>query len=71
MQSHLKGLMLSTRISCHGNGSRSPLPNGHKKHRNKGYFDQNNTVHIPNVTYFVQKAYIIANKVPKLQLLDD
>ena len=26
MQSHLKGIMLPTRISCHGNGSRSPLP---------------------------------------------
>ena len=30
-------------------------PNGHKKHRNKGYFDQNNTVrhNIPNLTHFV------------------
>ena len=41
----------------------------HKKHGNKGYFDQNNTVRIPNVTLFVHKAYIIANKVKKLQLL--
>ena len=71
MQSHLKGLMLLTRISCHGNGSRSPLPNSHKKHRNKGYFDQNNTVRIPNVTHVVHKVYIIANKVQKLQRTDD
>ena len=71
MQLHLKGLMLSTQISCHGNGSRLPLPNVHKKHGNKGYFDQNNTVRIQNVTHFVHKAYIVANKVQKLQLLDD
>ena len=32
-------------------------PNGHKKHRKKGYFDQNNTVRIPNVTHLVHKAY--------------
>ena len=38
-----------------------------KKHRNKGYFDQNNTVRIPNVlvTHFVHKACIIANKIQK------
>ena len=42
-----------------------------KKHRNKCYFDQNNTVRIPNITNFVHKAYIIANKVQKLQILDD
>ena len=71
MQSHLKVLMLSTRISCHGNSSRSPLPNDHKKHRNKGYFDQNNAVLIQNVTQFVQKAYIITNKAQKCQILDD
>ena len=70
MQSHLKGLMLSTRISCHGNGCRSPLPNGHIKQRNEGYFDQNNTVRVPYVTNFVHKAYIIANKVEKLQLVE-
>ena len=40
-----------------------------KKYR--GYFDQTNTVRIPNVTHFGHKAYIIANKVQKLQLLDD
>ena len=34
-----------------------------QKHRNKGYFDQNNTVLIPNVTQFVQKTCFIANKV--------
>ena len=34
-----------------------------KKHRNKGYFDQNNTFRIPNVTNFVvYKAYIIADR---------
>ena len=38
---------------------------------NKGYFDQNNTVLIPNVTQFVQKTYFIANKVRKFQLIDD
>ena len=42
-----------------------------QKHRNKGYFDQNNTVLIPNVTQFVQKTYLIANKVQKFQLIDD
>ena len=43
-----------------------------QKHRNKNYFDQNNTVLIPNVTQFVHKAYInIANKVQKFQLLND
>ena len=41
------------------------------KHRNKGYFDQNNTVLIPNVTKFVQKTYFIANKARKFQLIDD
>ena len=55
-QSDLKRLMLSTRISWHGNGGRSPLPNGHKKHGNKDYFYQNSTVSIPNVTHFVHKA---------------
>ena len=39
------------------------------KHRNKGYFDQNDTVLIPNVTQFVHKAYVIANKVQKFELL--
>ena len=34
-------------------------------HKNKDYFDQNNTVLIPNVTQFVQKTYFIANKVRK------
>ena len=34
-----------------------------QKTLNKCYFDQNNTVRIPNVTLFVHKAYIIANKV--------
>ena len=38
---------------------------------NEGYFYQNNTVRVPNVTNFVHKAYIIANKVEKLQLLED
>ena len=38
---------------------------------NKGYFDQNNTVRIPSATHFVHNAYIIANKVQKLQFLDD
>ena len=42
-----------------------------RKHRNKGYFDQNNTVLIPNVTQFVQKTYFTANKVRKIQLIDD
>ena len=42
-----------------------------QKHRNKGYFDQNNTVLIPNVTQFVQKTYFIANKVRKFQLISD
>ena len=42
-----------------------------KKHRNRGYFDQNDTVRIRNVTHLVHKGYIIANKVQKLQLLDD
>ena len=42
-----------------------------QKHRNKGYFDQNNTVLIPNVTQFEQKTYFIANKVWKFQLIDD
>ena len=48
-------------------------PNSHKKHRNTGYFDQNNTVrhNIPNLIHFEHKANIIANKVRKLQLLDD
>ena len=41
------------------------------KNINKGYFDQNNTVFIQNVTQFVHKAYIIANNVQKFQLLDD
>ena len=41
------------------------------KHRNKGYFDQNDAVLIPNVSQFVQKAYIIANKVQKFHLLAD
>ena len=41
------------------------------KHRNKDYFDQNNTVLIPNVTQFVQKTYFIANKVQKFQLIVD
>ena len=36
---------------------------GHKTGLNKGYFDQNDTVRIPNVTQFVHKANIIANKV--------
>ena len=43
-----------------------------QKHRNKGYFHQNDTVLIPNVTQFVKKkAYIIAIKVQKFQLSDD
>ena len=62
--------MLSTRISCHGTVAVCHYPTV-TKNRNKGYFDQNNTVRIPNVTYFVHKAYITANKVLKLQLLDD
>ena len=41
------------------------------KHRNNGYFDQNNTVLILNVTQFVQKTYLIADKVRKFQLIDD
>ena len=41
-----------------------------KKHGNKGYFDQNNTVLIPNVTQVVQKTYFIANKLRKFQLID-
>ena len=39
--------------------------------RNKGYFDQNNAVLIPNVIQFMQKAYIITNKAQKFQILDD
>ena len=31
-----------------------------------GYFDQNNTVRIPNVTHFVHMAYIIVNKVTEI-----
>ena len=42
-----------------------------QKHRNNGYFDQNNTVLIPNVSQFVQKTYFIANKVRIFQLIDD
>ena len=46
-------------------------PTSSQKHRNKGYFDQNNAVLIPNVTQCVQKTYFIANKVRKFQLIDD
>ena len=50
MQLHSKGLMLSTRaLVADGNGSRSSLPNRRQKHRNKDYFDQNNTVLIPGM----------------------
>ena len=42
-----------------------------KTYRNKGYFDQNNTVLIKHVTQFVQEAYIIGNKVQKFQFLGD
>ena len=42
-----------------------------QKHRSKDYFDQNDTVLIPNVTQFVQKTYFIANKVRKSQLIAD
>ena len=41
------------------------------KHRNKSFFDQNTTVLIPNVTQLVQKTYFIANKVQKIQVVDD
>ena len=64
----LKGCQV--RFSCHGNCSRSPLPHRHKKHRNKGYFDQKYVILIPNVTQFVQKAFIDTNKVQNRQLLD-
>ena len=70
MQRIKKGKCYQLGISCHGNGSRSPLPN-RPKHRNKGYFDQKDTVLIPNVTQFVQKTNFIANKVRKFQLIDD
>ena len=41
MLAHIKGLMLLTWHSCHGNDSRLPLPHYHKNIRVKGYFDQN------------------------------
>ena len=34
-------------------------PTSQKKHKNTGYFDKKYAVLIPNVTQFVQKAYII------------
>ena len=56
-------------------GGRLPLNAGElqlpvTKHRNKGYFDQKEHCSYPSVTQFVQKAYIIANKVKTFQLLD-
>ena len=72
MQSHLIGLMYQLGISCHGNGSRVfAITQPSQKHRNKGYFDQNNAALIPNVSQFVQKAHVIVNKVQKFQLLAD
>ena len=48
-------------------------PTVNLKHRNKGYFDQNVCCFffISNVSQFIQKAYIIINKVQKFQLLAD
>ena len=41
------------------------------KHKDKRLFWPKYAVLIPNVTQFVQKAYIITNKEQKLQILDD
>ena len=62
----LKGWFYQHGISCHGNDSRSPLPHHHKNIRIKGYFDL-----IPNITQFVQNAYIITSKAQKFQILHD
>ena len=68
MQEHLRGFMLSTWHYLLWKRQPFTITQPSQKHRNKGYFDQNNTVLIPNVTQFVQKTYIIANKVQKFQL---
>ena len=71
MQSHSKGLMLSTRHQLPWKRQPFAITQPSQKHRNKDYFDQINTVLIPNVTQFVQKTYFIANKERKFQLIDD
>ena len=42
-----------------------------QKHKDKMLFWPKYAVLIPNVTQFVQKAYIITNKAQKFQILGD